>query len=40
MDRVISISGMFTTSIPEMATAMFLMVVFVFGLGWLPGTTR
>lgn len=35
-DRVISFVSVFTTSIPEIATAIFLTVVFALGLGWLP----
>lgn len=35
-DRVISFISVFTTSIPEIATAIFLTVVFALGLGWLP----
>ena len=35
-DRSISFLSVFTTSIPEIATAIFLTVVFALGLGWLP----
>jgi peptide/nickel transport system permease protein len=35
-DRVISFISVFTTSIPEIATAIILTVVFALGLGWLP----
>jgi peptide/nickel transport system permease protein len=35
-DRTISFISVFTTSIPEIATAIFLTVVFALGLGWLP----
>jgi peptide/nickel transport system permease protein len=35
-DRVISFISVFTTSIPEIATAIFLTVIFALGLGWLP----
>ena len=35
-DRAISIFSVFTTSIPEIATAILLTVVFALGLGWLP----
>ena len=39
MDRVIAISTLTATSIPEIATGIFLLVVFVGWLGWLPGAT-
>jgi peptide/nickel transport system permease protein len=39
LDRSISISSIFFTSIPEFASAVFLAAVFVFWLGWLPGTS-
>jgi peptide/nickel transport system permease protein len=35
-DRTISFISVFTTSIPEIATAIFLTVIFALGLGWLP----
>ncbi len=35
-DRVLSFFAVFTTSIPEIATAILLTVVFALGLGWLP----
>jgi peptide/nickel transport system permease protein len=35
-DRAISFISVFTTSIPEIATAIFLTVIFALGLGWLP----
>jgi peptide/nickel transport system permease protein len=35
-DRTISFISVFTTSIPEIATAIFLTVVLALGLGWLP----
>ena len=38
-DRVISIVSVVTTSIPEFASAAFLSALFVFALGWLPGTS-
>ncbi|MCP1335084.1 MAG: ABC transporter permease [Alphaproteobacteria bacterium] len=38
-DRTISVVSIITTSIPEFASATFLLVVFVFTLGWLPGTS-
>lgn len=38
-DRVISVFSITTTSIPEYASAVLLAWVFVFGLGWLPGTS-
>ncbi len=39
LDRGISISSIFFTSIPEFASAVFLASIFVFWLGWLPGTS-
>ncbi len=38
-DRVVSIGSVLTTSVPEFATAVFLSAIFVFILGWLPGTS-
>ncbi|MDH3701284.1 MAG: ABC transporter permease [Alphaproteobacteria bacterium] len=38
-DRVISIVSVVTTSVPEFASAAFLSALFVFALGWLPGTS-
>jgi peptide/nickel transport system permease protein len=38
-DRAISVTAVVTTSIPEFASATFLTAIFVFGLGWLPGTS-
>jgi len=35
-DRTISFLSVFTTSIPEIATAIILTVVLALGLGWLP----
>lgn len=35
-DRTISTLSVVTTSIPEIATAIFLTVIFALGLGWLP----
>jgi peptide/nickel transport system permease protein len=35
-DRTITFISVFTTSIPEIATAIFLTVVLAHGLGWLP----
>jgi len=39
LDRVISVLSVVTTSVPEFASAVLLSAVFVFGLGWLPGTS-
>ncbi|TVQ56388.1 MAG: ABC transporter permease [Rhodobacteraceae bacterium] len=39
LDRVVSVTSVVTTSIPEFASAVFLSAVFVFWLGWLPGTS-
>ena len=38
-DRVISVFSITTTSIPEYASAVLLSWLFVFQLGWLPGTS-
>lgn len=39
MDRSISVTSIITTSIPEFASAPILAIIFVFFLGWLPGTS-
>ncbi len=39
LDRSISVTSIVTTSIPEFASAVFLTAIFVFWLGWLPGTS-
>jgi peptide/nickel transport system permease protein len=39
MDRIIAVSTLTATSIPEIATGIFLLVIFVGWLGWLPGAT-
>jgi|SRR5687768_3172346 peptide/nickel transport system permease protein len=39
-DRVSSILAVLFTSIPEIATAIFLTVIFALGLGWLPAKSR
>ncbi len=36
LDRGISLVAVFTTSIPQIATAVLLTVVFALGLGWVP----
>jgi len=38
-DRGVSVSAILTTSVPEFASATFLISLFVFQLGWLPGTS-
>jgi peptide/nickel transport system permease protein len=38
-DRLISIVSILTTSVPEYASAVLLSTLFVFWLGWLPGTS-
>lgn len=38
-DRSISLCSVMTTSIPEYASAVLLSTIFVFSLGWLPGTS-
>lgn len=39
-DRVSSFLAVLFTSIPEIATAIFLTVIFALGLGWLPAKSR
>jgi peptide/nickel transport system permease protein len=39
LDRGLSLTGITLTSIPEFASAVFLMAIFVVSLGWLPGTS-
>ena len=39
LDRSISVTSIITTSIPEFASTVFLAAIFVFWLGWLPGTS-
>jgi peptide/nickel transport system permease protein len=39
LDRVISVSSIVTTSVPEFASGVFLASIFVIWLGWLPGTS-
>lgn len=39
VDRAISFLSVATTSVPEFASAVFLSAIFVFALGWLPGTS-
>ncbi len=38
-DRAVSTFSVLTTSVPEFASATFLVAFFVFQLGWLPGTS-
>jgi peptide/nickel transport system permease protein len=39
LDRSISFVSILTTSVPEFASATLLVALFVFKLGWLPGTS-
>jgi len=39
LDRIISVTGIATTSVPEFASAVFLSAIFVFWLKLLPGTS-
>ena len=39
LDRTISVFGIVATSVPEFASGVFLVAVFVVALGWLPGTS-
>lgn len=36
LDRIISVAAVVTTSIPQIATAVLLTVIFALGLGWVP----
>ena len=38
-DRTITIASVLTTSVPEFASATFLVAIFVFWLDWLPGSS-
>ena len=38
LDRTISVGSIVTTSVPEFASGVFLVSIFVIGLNWLPGT--
>jgi len=38
-DRTISLGAILTTSVPEFASGVFLVSIFVIWLGWLPGTS-
>ena len=38
-DRAITVLSVLTTSLPEFATATFLVAIFVFWLDWLPGSS-
>jgi len=39
LDRLISVTSIVTTSVPEFASAVLFSAIFVFGLKWLPGTS-
>jgi peptide/nickel transport system permease protein len=39
LDRSISVTSIITTSVPEFASAVFVVAIFVFWLKWLPGTS-
>lgn len=39
LDRTISVTSIITTSVPEFASAVLFAWLFVFWLGWLPGTS-
>ena len=39
LDRTISVASIVTTSVPEFASAVLFSALFVFYLGWLPGTS-
>jgi peptide/nickel transport system permease protein len=38
-DRILSVSSLTATAVPEIATGVFLLVIFVGWLNWLPGVT-
>jgi peptide/nickel transport system permease protein len=39
LDRILSIGGMMFSVTPEFATGIFLILIFAFWLGWVPGAT-
>jgi peptide/nickel transport system permease protein len=39
IDRILSIGGMMFSVTPEFATGIFLILIFAFWLGWVPGAT-
>ncbi len=39
LDRTISVTSIITTSVPEFASAVLFAAIFVYWLGWLPGTS-
>ena len=39
LDRIISVTSIGTTSVPEFASTVFFSAIFVFWLDWLPGTS-
>lgn len=39
LDRAISLTSLITTSIPEFASGVFLLLIFSIKLGWLPGSS-
>ena len=39
LDRTITVGAVMTTSVPEFASSVLLGFIFVFWLGWLPGTS-
>lgn len=39
LDRTISVTSIITTSVPEFASTVLFAFIFVFWLGWLPGTS-
>jgi peptide/nickel transport system permease protein len=39
LDRLISVGSLVSTSVPTFASGVFLIVIFTFWLGWLPGSS-
>jgi peptide/nickel transport system permease protein len=39
LDRILSVGGMMFSVTPEFATGIFLILIFAFWLGWVPGAT-
>jgi len=39
LDRTISVTSIITTSVPDFASAVLFAAIFVYVLGWLPGTS-
>jgi peptide/nickel transport system permease protein len=40
LDRCLSLASIILTSVPEFASAVFLLAIFVIGVGWFPGASN